>query len=143
MAKLLAVVTFATVYAASAAVVNRISVYRLGFWDPKFHDQAGNVAVADEVLPIFVALATLSFLVGLSVQAAAGRITPALAVASGALCELSASLLLLSEPGLRRLGAHEGFAAVAGLLAFWAGPAAVALLSLRVMRSKPAPEGSR
>ena len=108
MAKLLAVVTFAAVYAASAAVVNRISVYRLGFWDSKFHDQAGNVAVADEVLPIFVALATLSFLVGLSVRAGAGRLTPALAVASGALCGLAASLQLLSEPGLRRLGAHEG-----------------------------------
>ena len=143
MAKLLAVVTFAAVYAASASVVNRISVYRLGFWDPKFHDQAGNVAVADEALPIFVGLATLSFFVGLRLQAGAWRITSALGIASGALCGLAASLLLLSEPGLRRLGAHEGFAAVIGLLAFWLGPAALAILSARVLRSNVAFARSR
>jgi hypothetical protein len=143
MPKLLAVMTFAAVYAASAPVVNRISVYRLGFWDPKFHTQAGNVAVADQALPIFVALASLSFLVGFSVQAGARRITPALAVASGALCGFAASVMLLSEPGLHQLGADEGFAAVVGLLAFWAGPAVAAMLSLRLMRSKPPLEESR
>lgn len=134
MTTLLPVVTFAAVYAASATLVNRINVYWLGFWDRKFASQAGNVAVADEVLPIFVALATLSFLAGLSVQrAVAGRASStAVAVAAG-VCGIVASVLLLSEPGLRRFGADAGFAGIVGMAAFWAGPAATALIGFGIL----------
>ncbi len=126
--------TFAAVYAASAVLVTRIRVYWLGFWDPKFVSQAGSVAVADEFLPILVALATLSFLAGLSGQrAVAGRATPAAAALVASLCGITAGVLLLTEPGLRHLGAHAGFAGVAGMIASWAGPAAVALIGFEIL----------
>src|SRR5688572_16101145 len=115
MAKLLAVVMVAGVYAASAVVVDRISVYWLGFWDSKFGDQAGAVAFADEALPILVALATLLFLAGPSVQSTAvGRISPPAAAVRGAVWGLAAGVLLLTEPGLRQSGVHEGVVGVAG-----------------------------
>lgn len=111
MTTLLPVVTFAAVYAASATLVNRINVYWLGFWDRKFASQA-NVAVADEVLPIFVALATLSFLAGLSVQrAVAGRASSTAGAVAAGVCGIVASVLLLSEPAsavlVRTRGSRE------------------------------------
>jgi hypothetical protein len=138
MAKLLAVVMFAAVYAASAIVVDRISVYWLELWDPKFGDQAGAVAFTDEVLPILVGLATLLFLAGLSVQSTAvGRVSPAAATVRGAVCGLAAGVLLLTDPVLRHSGVHEGVVGVAGFVAFWAGPAAVAMLGFQVLGPRP------
>jgi len=125
MTTLLVVLTFLVVYAGTAALANRVSVYWLDFWDPKFRDQVGNVAVADEVLPVFAAIATLVFLAGLAVQRAAlARKAPT--VAEAALCAGIAGGLLLAEPGLRYLGAPRSIAGVAGMAAFWAGPAVVA-----------------
>jgi hypothetical protein len=139
MATLLPVVTFAAVYAVGAALVNRIRVYWFGFWDQKFVNQAGSVAFADEVLPIFVAIATLSFLAGLSVQRAiAGRAAPAAGAVAGGICGLTASVLLLTEPCLRHMGVRAGFAAVVGMVAFLAGPAAVAVIGFEVLgRRRP------
>ena len=137
MATLLAVLIFAVVYAAATAVVDRISVYWLGFWDPKFGDQAGNVAVADEGLPVFVALATLMFLVGLGSQRAAlGRMTPAVVALGAAVCGVSAGLLLLADPGLRQLGINQAVTGTIGIMAFWAGPAAMAVVVFRSLGNR-------
>lgn len=134
MATFLAVVTFAVVYAAAAAVANRISVYLLGFWDSKFVDQAGNVAVADQVLPLFVSLATLSFLAGLSLdRAAVARTALATVALVSAACGCAAAAFLLAEPSLRQLGVHRGVAGIVGTAAFWAGPAFAAAIGFRMV----------
>ena len=56
--------SFPVAYGFGAELTNRVSTYYFGFWDPKFHDPAGNIAVFHQMLPLFIGLACLSFLTG-------------------------------------------------------------------------------
>jgi hypothetical protein len=128
MSTLFAVVSFAVVYAFGSELANRVSVYYFDYWDPKFLDQAGNVAVFHQVLPIFISLASLSFLIGLALQRSWLEHAPIWqATLGGALSGGVASLLLLADAVIRRFDGMHGVAGfVVGILLFWAGPACVA-----------------
>jgi hypothetical protein len=132
---LVSVLSFAIVYGCGAELTNRVSTYYFGFWDPKFHDQAGNVAVFHQLLPVFVGFASLSFVVGWLLHRTAIRNAAMRRVAAaGALSGAVASLLLLSEPALRRVDGFQDVAAVVGMVSFWAGPASCAALAFMFVR---------
>lgn len=135
MPTLFAVISFAAVYAFGSDVANHVSVYYLDYWDSKFLDQAGNVAVFREVLPIFVGLASLSFLVGLVLHRSwLGHAPIGQAALGGALSGGVASFLLLAGAAIRRFDGMQGVAYLVGLLLFWAGPACVAALVFKLLR---------
>ena len=130
-----AVLSFAAIYAVGIELTNRVSVFYLDFWDPKFHDQAGNIAVFHDVLPIFVSLASLSFLVGLSVHRtwlAHARILPV--VVGGGLSGAAASLLPIVDPALQSFESLKVIAGVLGTVSFWLGPACVGAAAFRCLR---------
>jgi hypothetical protein len=59
----LAIVAFTVTYAAAYEVTNWGTVYLLDWWDPKFGDRLGNVAVGHQIMPLFLVVAVASFLV--------------------------------------------------------------------------------
>jgi hypothetical protein len=82
----------------------------------------------DQVLPIFIGLASLSFLIGLALQRSWLEHAPIWqATLGGALSGGVASFLLLADAVIRRFDGMQGVAGfVVGILLFWAGPACVA-----------------
>jgi hypothetical protein len=125
------------IYAVAGALTNRFSVWYLDFWDPKFHDRAGNVAVADQALPIFVGLATFSFLLGFAVSMTGlGSVRSLVAALAGASCGLIAGFCIVAEPALRKLGVPDGFSFAVGLLSFWGAPALTAIVMFRFLANQ-------
>jgi hypothetical protein len=88
---------FAVTHAAAFEATTWVSVYLLDWWDPKFGDQAGNIRFSHQVMPLFVAVAILSFAPAVAlhrrwIQTARPR-TVAWASAAGAILSHSAQFL--------------------------------------------------
>ena len=131
----LAVLSFAAVYGVGSALGHWVSVYYFGVWERTFGSQAGDIAVFRQVLPIFVSVATLSFLVGLSfhrtwlVHARIGPVTTG-GVVSGAV----ASLLVFVVVALQSVEALKVVAWILGIVLFWVGPACIGAGGFRIVR---------
>lgn len=131
MSKLLASAAFAAVYAVGSQWAHRVTVLTFDLWDPRLGDQAGNVAVLAQALPVFVGCATLSFLGGMAVSSYAD-VDGRRAVAGGAIAGGVASLLLFAEPVLRQLGELRGLPGLLGGVLFWTGPGLAAAATFRL-----------
>jgi hypothetical protein len=91
--------------------------------------------VFHEILPVFVSLATLSFLAGLSfhrtwlVHARSGHV-----ITGGVLSGAAASVLLLVDPALQSVDALKVLAGILGTVLFWAGPACIGAGGFKIVR---------
>jgi len=93
------------------------------------------VAVFHQVLPIFVSLATLSFLVGLAFHRSwLGHAPIGQTTIGGALSGGVASFLLLGDAAIRSFEGMHVAAGLIGVLLFWTGPACVAALIFNFLR---------
>ena len=65
MGVVVAATLFTVAYGLGAELTNYVSVYHLGMIDPKFGDARGNLDFGRGLLPLFVPIATASFLAGI------------------------------------------------------------------------------
>jgi hypothetical protein len=123
MGLILCLCSFAVVYAATSEVGNWVTVYWLDFWDPKFHDQQGNIAVGRQVLPILVAIASTSCFIGARKHGARLNTRMKSAIASGVVSGFLSSAAFFAWVAITRhlRGRFEAIAIFIGQLLFLAG----------------------
>ena len=135
MNSLFSVASFAVAYGVGLEVITLVDIYHFGIWDPKFHDQAGNVAFFHQVLSVLVMVASLSFFVGwLSHAKAMRRASRVKVVVTGTATGLLATLLaLVPKPADSEV--------MLGQLMFFGGPALCAALLFGIARMFSAQSG--
>lgn len=120
--------SFAVAFGVASDLANLMSVYWLGIWDPKW-TQASSVAIFRYLLPVLVAIASLSCFVGARKHAEWLKSRSRSSISSGVVAGvLAAAALFVAGLAGRKL--HATF--VIELPIFLAGPAVISNVVLKL-----------